>query len=206
MQDSHQKQTTYIYNANAQKYKDGSKDFSFPSNMFETFISHLKNDSKILDIWYAYGRDIQRLRKLWFEAHWLEISENLIELADEDIKNFIQKWDMTKISQIYSPESFSSVMCVASIVHMDHTVWISVLQQSYNLIKTGGILYLSLKVADKEKTEFKESISTPGCQKKYTYYGKNKIESDLEDIWFQILKTHSWTPKNDTWKILICKK
>lgn len=206
MQDSYQNNTTQIYDTHAQQYKKSTEDFSFPWDMFETYLTHLKAPSRILDIWCAFGRDIKVLRNHWHQAFWLELSSELIKLADERVKRYIIQWDMTNISQIYDAESFDSVMSIASVVHMDQKVWLDVLGNCYNLLKKDGILYLSLKVADEEKIVFKESISTPNSQKKYVYHNETKINSDLESMWFTILKTHTWTPSSDTWKILICKK
>lgn len=206
IQDSHQEQTTQIYDTNAQKYKDGTKDFQFPDNMFEQFTSYLSGSAKVLDIWCAYGRDIEKLRASWYDASGIEISQWLINIAEEKVKAYILQWDMTQLEEIYSPQSFDAVMSSASIVHLDHEIGLNVLQQIYNILKQKGFFYLSLKVDTENRREYKESISTPGCVKKYVYYGENEIENILVDLWFTILQTHIWTPNTDSWKILILQK
>lgn len=206
MQDSYQQQTTQIYDLHSKAYRSGSKDFIFPWGMFQYFVSLLKKEDMILDIWCAFGRDMERLKEAWFKPHGLEISQWLINLADEKIKKNIIKGDMTVLKDICSPESYDGIMSVASIVHMDHAIGINVLEQVYTSLKKGGVFYLSLKVADEKKIEYKESLSTPGTQKKYVYYGEIEIEEILKNIWFQIIKTHIWRPTSDIWKIVIAKK
>lgn len=206
LQDSHQEMTTQIYDINAQKYKSWTQDFVFPGNMFEYFVWQLWKNSKILDVWCAYGRDIIRLKNLWYKVSWLEISPKLIAQAEEEIRENIIKWDMTRLEEIFKGENFDGIISSASIVHMDHEIGISVMKQIYSLLSDRWYFYLSLKVDTAAKTEYKESISTPWCMKKYVYYGEAEIEEILKNIWFQIKKTHIWKPQSDSWKILILQK
>lgn len=194
-----------IYDTNAQTYVDNTKSFSFPEWLFDYFISEL-TWIRVLDIGCWYGREIKKLRDIWFEAEWIDLSTWLRDLSDSEVKHYIKIWDMCNLPELYSESSFHGVISSASIVHMDHILWIKVLTDAYSLLVENWILFLSLKISGSNKVIEKESISTPWSIKKYVYYGAQEIDTILKNIWFNIIKTHSWTPKDDTWKILICKK
>mgnify|MGYP001953736844 CR=1 FL=1 len=145
MKDSHQNITTEIYNLSAQQYKKSSENFVFPGWMFEYFIHEL-SWQKILDVWCAFGRDVQKLRHLWYESYGIDISQNLINLSDNTIKKYLTLWDMSQLSDYYEHNSFSGVICSAVIVHIDKHVAEWVLQSVFHILKTSGVFFLTLKV------------------------------------------------------------
>lgn len=174
--------------------------------MFEYFLKHLSGN-KVLDIWCAFGRDISRMRENWYKAYGLEISENLIALADENIKSYILQGDITDLRKYYENESFDGIFSAASIVHMDIKTGKRVLKNSYNILRKNWLLFLSIKTTNQTSyTISKESISLPGIQKQYSYYNSQEMKEYFENLWFQILKSHVWKPWNDEWTIYICKK
>jgi len=164
--------TEDVYNSQASLYKSQTKDFKFPAGMFEAFISNL-SWKKVLDIGCAYGRDVARLRELWFEAYWIDESESLIELSHRDIRKYLSILDMKNLNRVYKKSSFDGVISSASIVHMSHSEWIQILTDTYDILQDAWVLFL---------------------------------EDILREIGFDIIKTHTWTPQTDCWKILIAKK
>lgn len=199
------KEIENIYNTNAERYKQETKNFEFPVGVFEYFVSQLPG-KKVLDLWCGYWREVSRLRNMWYEAKWIDISQWLIDIADTNTQKYLQYGDITKLHSYYSSEVFDGIISSASLVHMPHTDWIQVMSDVYDILSKSGILFLSLKVDAERKTIHKTSISTPWVTKKYVYYGEKEIETILSKIWFSILMTHSWKPKGDTWKIIIAKK
>lgn len=198
-------QTQNIYDSQAQLYKNKTIDFKFPDGMFEYFLDTL-NGKKILDVWCAYWREVWFLRERWYQAYGIDFSGSLISLAESNVREYLQKSDIENISADFDKNSFDGIISSASLVHMDHDVWIRAMKDSYNILKKWWVFFLSLKVAQERKMTQKESISTPWSVKKYVYYWVQEIDTILQEIWFTILKTHSWKPWEDCWKILICKK
>lgn len=205
MKDRHQDKMTHIYNTHAEKYFSQVSDFEFPDGVFEKFLEEL-SWKKILDIGCGFGREITHLHKSWYEAFGIEISGNMISHAAPEIQDHITLWDITELEKYYSNNDFDGIISSASIVHMDIEIWKEVLQKTYMLLREKWILFLSLKIAEEEKIIFKNSLSIPWVGKKYVYHKASNIENFLENIWFQILHKHSWTPLEDTWNIYICKK
>lgn len=197
--------TQKIYDSQAELYKSQTQNFKFPQGIFEYFLQALSG-KKILDIGCGYWREIEYLRKKWYDAYGIDFSKWLLSLADKKIQAYLTHWDMKHLGLYFDTTSFDGLISSASIVHMSHDDGIAVLQSSYSLLKTWWILFLSIKVDRERKIIQKESISTPWTQKTYVYYWKQEIETILEKIWFSLLKSHTWTPWKDSWKILICKK
>lgn len=195
----------HIYDRNAQEYKNQTKDFVFPENMFELFLWQLSG-TKVLDLWCAYGRDVSKLRGLWYQAFGLDISEKLLSICNPNIRTYLRHGDICQAKNIYSWMKFDGIVSSASIVHMSREDGEKVLDSAYQLLEENGIFYLSLKVSKSGTTQVKESISTPWIKKQYTYYKEDEIDAILQKIGFRILKTHVWKPSKDSWKILIAKK
>ncbi len=205
MQDPHQDITTKIYNFWAEEYKKSSENFIFPWNMFDLFLWELSG-KKILDIGCAFGRDVLRLRNLWYEAYGIDISKNLIDLSDWDIKDFLQVGNMSNIENMYQASSFDGIFSSATLLHVDKEIALKILEHIYNLLDTEWIFFCTLKISESWETLFKESLSLPWVQKKYVYYVEEEILSILKNIWFKILNTHILETKNDNWISIICKK
>ncbi len=205
MKDPYQDKTTKIYDTGAKKYKKSTQDFTFPAWMFEYFLQ-LLSGKKILDLWCAYWRDISRMRKQWFDAHGLELSQELIHLADKDIKPYIIYGDITEIEKYFSPQSIDGIFCSASIVHMDKNIALNVLKASAKVLKDTWILFLQVKVSQSDTKSFTLSQSIPWVRKKYSYYRENEIIKILEDIGFQICRKTINTHESNTWMVIIARK
>ncbi len=205
MQDPDQKDITKIYNDWAKQYKASTQDFIFPGDMFEYFLEVLPG-KKVLDIGCGFWRDVERMRKKWYDASGIEIAEKLIEEASFEIQKYIQLGDMTELEKYYNDRSFDGVFSAASLVHMDKDVAKEVLKKSYNILKEEGCLFLWIKISDTPHMTTKESYSLPWVAKKYAYYTQEEITKILTDLWFKILKTLPHFHKENNWVIIISQK
>jgi len=205
MQDINQKSTTQIYNDWAIQYKKSCEDFVFPGNMFEYFLDELSG-KKILDVWCAFWRDVMRLRAVWYEAYGIDISQELLTLADSSVSHFLFEWDITNLDKLYSNSSFDWIISSVSIVHLDKNIALKALEDIFNLLQNSWVFFLTLKISESWDTIFKNSTSLPGVQKKYVYYKESEILKILEEIWLNIYKTHIYHNETDDWMSIICKK
>lgn len=207
MRDPHQDDTTFIYNTHAREYQSNTQNFVFPENMFEDFLEYVPG-KKILDIGCGYGRDMLRMKERWFSPQWVEISQELIKLADGKIKQDIIQMDMTEIWEQFRSESFDGIFAAASLLHLEKEIGVQVLCDIFSLLKKWGVLFFEAKIHPENKTttEIKESISLPWKFKKYTLYGEDECDEVLHTLWFSFLKTHSNEHLGTIWKIYICRK
>ncbi len=208
MQDPYQEQTNKIYNDWALVFKEKTQNLEDFWWMLETFKSFMIS-WKILDIGCAYGRHMKLMQEYWFDVYWVEISERLIELAEANIKKKITVWSMLDIEKIYPPREFTGIISSASIVHMDKSLWISVLKSTYRLLQANWFLYLAFLILPEESspdTRIKSSKTIPWINKKYVYYSEGEMDSILKDIWFIIKKEFIHCPHNDIWKTIIAQK
>jgi len=208
MKDTHQDSTTQIYNSNAEIYKSKTENFQYVNDSMEYFLDSLQG-KKILDAGCAFGREVLRLRKKWYEAYGIDISSGLLELADESITAYLTEWDIVSLDTFFKHQSFHGIICNAAIVHMDKECGKEVIRHIYNLLQPGWYFFFSLKLKKPEQKEMElnESISIPWVVKKYVYYTQQEIESFLETIGFTLEKKYRVDQsEKDTWYTIICNK
>lgn len=183
-----------------------TQDFTFPGWMFEYFLDSLSWD-RVLDIGCAYGRDLRKMIQRWLHVSWIEISENLRDLAHTSVKEHIHLWDMTTLHKLYSPWEFDWIFCAASLLHLDVKIQKQLLRNIFTLLKKNWIFFLEVKISeDSTKTIYKESVSLPWVRKKYVILSESDCFDMLHDIWFKVIKEHTNSYKWNTWKIIIAKK
>lgn len=205
MKDNYTKEVKKIYNSWAKKYKEQTKDIII-WNIFQIFLENIKW-KKILDVCCWFWRDSLYFYKLWYEISWIDISEWLINEADESIKDKLVVWDALELEKYYKNNSFDWIWCAAWIVHMEKIFWLEVLKKIYKTLKRWGIFFLGTKLKKNKEIVEKESISIPWTYKKYVYYEESEIIDILKDIWFEIIYTDKQIEEvKDSWIRIICKK
>lgn len=205
--DPFQDQTTEIYDVWAKIYQERTQDLEDFWWMLAAFQGFVKS-WKTLDIGCAYGRHMLAMLESWYDAYGIELSSELISLAQPQVREKITHGSMLDIEKIYPKESFDGIISSASIVHMDKEFWMKVLQDIFSLLKHEWYLYLSFLVKDtnmSSDTKIKPSKTIP-TNKKYVYYSESEMDSILTSIWFTNKKVFLNSPNNDTWKTIITQK
>ncbi len=112
------------------------------------FLDLLKNkqDVSILDIWCWNGRFYWALQGSWLDIQkysWVDLSSWLLEEARKIYPgvNFQEK-NMLDISELSS--QFNNIFFIASFHHLENIDdRLSVLQQSYNILEPGWMIYMT---------------------------------------------------------------
>lgn len=136
-------------NNTAKTYKVIYKDYANRNvmntdieHMLEKFISYLKGKD-ILDIRCAQGRESKYLSEKGFEVTGIDITEEFLELARHNCPScqFINM-DMTDLQ--FQAESFDGIWACASFLHIPKDIAVSTLLGFKKVLKTNGLLYLSV--------------------------------------------------------------
>ena len=180
-------QTAYLYNS---LYPDVNR------NNIDFFIKQLKGKN-ILDIGCGTGRDAEYFVNKGLDVVGIDLSDRFIEISRAKVPNakFI-KMDMRNIN--FPLESFDGIWAMASLLHIPKIEAINTIKQLRKVLKTNGIIYISVKLGEGEK--FIKRDRYKGLEKFFAFYTESEISDLLEKCGFEIIKLSLYkVPKQDTW-------
>jgi len=160
------------------------------------FIKQLKGKN-ILDIGCGSGRDAEYFVNKGLDVAGIDLSDRFIEISRARVPNakFI-KMDMRNID--FPLESFDGIWSLASILHIPKIAAKNTIKQLRKVLKTNGIIYISVKLGEGEK--FIKRDRYKGLEKFFAFYTESEISDLLEQCGFEIIKLSLYNvPKQDTW-------
>lgn len=180
-------QTADLYNS---LYPDVNK------KNIDFFIKQLKGKN-ILDIGCGTGRDAEYFVNKGLDVVGIDLSDRFIDISRAKVPNakFI-KMDMRNID--FPLESFDGIWSMASLLHIPKIEAINTIKQLRKVLKTNGIIYISVKLGEGEK--FIKRDRYKGLEKFFAFYTESDISDLLEECGFEIIKLSLYkVPKQDTW-------
>jgi trans-aconitate methyltransferase len=123
-----------------------------------------KEDAKVIEIGCGDGRDATEIIKLTNDYVGFDPSSGMIELAKERLPKTSFKID-DALSFSY-PQNVDLVFAFASLLHVDIKDLEKIITRIAHSIKSGGLLYISLK----ESIHFEEKIKEDQFGKRMFYY------------------------------------
>lgn len=184
-----------LYDENAQKYRENKEKDTYMKIHYKAFEKYIKKWDTLLDVGCAYGRDIEYFKDSWYSPFGIDISSEMRNLAKEEIKNLIITWDFFDIWKYFKNQKFDAIWSIASLVHIEKNDIEKIINIWKKVLKEESIIFVSVKEKKDDKDyKIKESISTTGVMKRYTYFSENELEN--------IFKKHGFTKKESykTWK------
>ncbi|MBN2043799.1 MAG: class I SAM-dependent methyltransferase [Anaerolineales bacterium] len=148
------------------------------SHIWEAFCGMIPPMSRILDLGCGSGRDAAVFTAL---GHWvagMDFSMGMLrEAARRAPGNYLQG-DMTCLP--FAPASFDAAWLNASLLHLPRQLAPGVLAEVREVLKPGGVLYLSLKEGQGEFWEQREG------QRFFTLFGVDEVGGLLVEAGFRI--------------------
>ena len=150
----------------------------------------------LLDIGIGDGKGIRYAHDIGFDAWGCDTSCEFIEMTKRQLpdkyENRIKKCDMRSLC--FDDESFDVVRHNATLVHMpligpgygaDKAI-----RESYRVLKSRGLLYLSLKIGNSNGICSIDTNEGLG-ERIYQLYSKEDVEKLMEENGFKIIDTNS---------------
>jgi SAM-dependent methyltransferase len=180
-------QTADLYNS---LYPDVNRD------NIDFFIDKLNGDN-ILDIGCGSGRDAEYFVSKEFNVIGIDLSDRFIEISTAKVpKAQFVKMDMRNIN--FPVNSFDGIWSMASLLHIPKIDSQSTIIQLREILKTNGIIYISVKLGEGEK--FVKRDRYKGLEKFFAFYTESEISDLLEKCGFEIIKSSLYkVPEQDTW-------
>lgn len=160
------------------------------------FIKQLKGKN-ILDIGCGSGRDAEYFVSKEFNVIGIDLSDRFIEISTAKVpKAQFVKMDMRNIN--FPVNSFDGIWSMASLLHIPKIDSQSTIIQLREILKTNGIIYISVKLGEGEK--FIKRDRYKGLEKFFAFYTESEISDLLKKCGFEIIKISLYNiPKQDTW-------
>jgi ubiquinone/menaquinone biosynthesis C-methylase UbiE len=163
--------------------------------MLDKFVGYLKGTS-VLDIGCAHGRDSKYLSEKGLVVTGCDLSEEFISLAKENCPdcNFFVA-DMRKLP--FDTEIYDGLWVCASFLHIPKIDAEKTLKGFYNILKPGGILYVS--VMEGEFDNLRENTQMSWSERQFSDYREEEIITINQKVGFKLLEINntqtSWGPK-----------
>lgn len=181
--ESYKTKTAAFYDANVIPYKDQTIGLQ-EVDWIKKFTTYLPSNGKTLDVGCGYGRDCKFFSSQSFQSYGIDISSKMVETAKEfDPKSEFQVMDMMSLT--FNSEFFDGIWCNAALLHLKKDDAIVALNEFKRVLKTGGVLFLSLKAGEGEK--FVADDRYDNAQRFFSYYSQPEIENLLNRADFNII-------------------
>jgi ubiquinone/menaquinone biosynthesis C-methylase UbiE len=192
MLGEHVTKTIATYDQIADSYARNTEEH-LPTRELEQFIAMMPPGGKILDAGCGPGRDSAFFTRHGFEVVGVDLSEKLLEIARTRVPTAdFQKQDLRDLQ--FPPQSFAGIWASASLLHLDRNEIPEVLSSFYDLLTSGGVLFVMVKAGQGE-AEVSEAISS-GLTRHFTYFDREEIKNLLTESGFMIDQLYSWNEKD----------
>lgn len=168
------------------------------THIWEEFCALLPAESRILDIGCGAGRDMAQFRSRGFFVAGMDLSIGMLREAGIRAPGAYIAGDMTALP--FSRPSFDAAWVNASLLHLPRRAAPGVLTGIHSLLKSSGVLYLSLKEGEGEIWEQREG------QRFFTFYQAEEVIRILEQAGVSLLKTWAEPAQSFNWLNFLSSK
>jgi SAM-dependent methyltransferase len=203
------KETINTYNSFAEDYKkryQSDKDGNRMQVYLDKFVDKLKGERTVLDVGSGAGFDAKYLSDKGLNVTSIDLADKLLEVAREIAPNvsFI-KMDMRQMT--FNNGSFDGIWSSASLLHLPKSEVPNVLNNFYNILRSDGILCVSLKQGEGEGfVTNKGEGNLEGAHRYFSYYSKKEVEDLLSKSRFVLTEYTENTNRGNIWMFFIAKK
>ena len=184
--------TIETYNKSAMNFQNKFMSMDLYNDTYDRFCDMIdKKDTDIFEIACGPGNITKYLltKRPDFKITAIDLSPKMIELAKINNPTVdFQIMDCREIGMI--KKNFDAIMCGFCLPYLSREESAKLITESYKLLNTNGVIYISTMEGDYEKSGF-ETTSFSGQEKVYVHYHqedylKNKLlESGFGDIELQ---------------------
>ncbi|MBI3559611.1 class I SAM-dependent methyltransferase [Candidatus Gottesmanbacteria bacterium] len=192
MRDDHIKKTIAVYNAMAEKYAKKLNDFA-PLPERKKFIALLPNHAHILDVGCGPGRDADYFTANGSSVTGVDFSEKLLEIARLRVPQALfYKQDFRLLH--FPKQSFDGIWACASLLHLKRDEVPMVLNNFFQLLKSGGILFIMVKEG-KGEADVAEELSS-NLSRHFIYFQREELKKLLKNTGFEVVEQYAYNEKD----------
>ena len=200
------KKTTEAYNKIASEYNKRNYQ-SFWIKEYSYFKELISGD-KVVDLGCGAGRDAEQFVKDAFDYLGVDSSEKMLDLAKERVPE--AQFRLLDLRDLDLPvSSFDGFWASASLLHFPKVEIPTILKSFYNLLKTGGVGFISVKAKQAVSEGFIKEDKAGGIERYFSFFTEDELTKFLEEARFKIVKlSHLFEddPLQTEWLCFFVKK
>lgn len=188
MNDDHVMKTIAVYDNIALEYAKKVSRY-LPKQELDRFITLLPPNATVLDAGCGPGRDSEYFDQHGLRVTGIDLSKKLLSLAKRKVfhATFI-KQDLRKLE--FPDLTFDGIWACASLHHLKRTDMPYVVSRFFNILKPGGVMFISVKEGIGEEDVI-ESLSS-GLPRHFVYYQENELCALLAHAGFSDIDTSTY--------------
>ena len=133
--------TINYYNKNAKEYFQNTINGNMKLS-YDTFLKHIPKGGYILDFGCGSGRDSKYFLDYGYKIKAIDGSKELCLLAENYINQKVENMCFRELNDI---NIYDGIWCCASLLHIEKTELLEVLNKIIIALKDNGIMYISIK-------------------------------------------------------------
>lgn len=193
--------TINTYEDLAEDYSDAHLDIRVIQDIADYFVENLPGE-KVLDIGCGPGRDAKYFSDKGLDVTGIDLTANFVKIASKNAPRAkFLKMDMRKLT--FPEETFDGIWACASFLHVPKEDARQTLLGFRRVLKTGSLLYISVKEGKDEKILKKDEYK--GRVKFFSFYKQEDFTDLVESCNFYVKKV-LLDAKKDTYINLFATK
>lgn len=158
------------------------------SDAYGRFLELLPEGARVLDAGCGSGRDAKKFTDLGFRVSAFDASEEMVKHASEHAGIEVQQ---LRFDQLKYKNEFEGVWACASLLHVRKDDFDSELQHLVDALRSGGVLYISMKEGESK---------VPEGGRHFSYFSACEVEEivsshadlDLNYLWVSETPECTW--------------
>jgi SAM-dependent methyltransferase len=167
------------------------------SHIWDQFCSRLSPGMQVLDLGCGPGRDCAALQARGCQVVGIDLSAGMLAEAARRAPGQYLMGDMRWLP--VRPGHFDGIWANASLLHLPRAEALPVLSEMRRALRSGGVLYLSVKLGAGEEWEQREG------RRFFSYFSQEEILLLVEQAGFSILEGWVEAAKKHDWFNLLAK-
>jgi len=179
--------TLYSYDVSAEAYEKNTEQLH-PKEEAQKFLNMLPTKgSKVLDVGCGPGRDVKKFIDQGVDVVGIDFSPKMIEMAKKNApRGIFHVMDIESLT--FPPETFDGVWASCSLLHIPKKNIALVLNKIYAVLKSNGILYVSVKKSSGMNEVLAPDSRYEGLEKYWSFYEENELVNFLTHAGFEIIE------------------
>ncbi len=198
-----EQETLDAYEQNAKAWASSRNDPEYWQKEKTLFKEYLP-EGKILEVGAGGGRDAKDLISSGYSYIGTDISEELLKEARINVPE--AHFEIQSVYELdFKEETFDGVWACAVLLHMPKARIDEALMSIRRVMKTGGIMCITLKKGADERFVIGDHKGID-YKRFFSFYEEDEFTSILERNKFEVLKSYVTDHSNKKWLVFFVKK
>ena len=185
--------TIEAYNQTAEEYAKNVQNLH-PKTAGDKFVKYALGKD-ILDIGCGSGRDARIFTSKSFNVTGIDLSEKMVSISKRTSpKSDFVVMDMLNLG--LREESFDGVWSLASLLHLPKSKTREAIEETYRVLKTGGVLYIGVKQGTGEEL-IEDKRYSQKINKFYSYFQPSELEELVSSTGFSKCESIEYSQNTD---------